>query len=148
MSDDFQIRPARPDDHPEWIRLRTALFPDSAESEASRYQHNEVWVAETAGGSLGGFIEVGWRNYAEKCATTPVAYIEAWYVEPQLRRRGIGKALVQAAEDWARSRNFREIASDTELGNDLSVAAHQALGYEETERLVCFRKELESDGES
>jgi aminoglycoside 6'-N-acetyltransferase I len=71
-----------------------------------------------------------------------VGYIEGWYVAPDLRGMGIGRRLVQAAEDWARSNGCREMASDCTLDNDLSLRAHLALGYEETERLVHFRKVL------
>jgi aminoglycoside 6'-N-acetyltransferase I len=35
-----------------------------------------------------------------------------------------------------------EIASDTELQNADGIAAHRALGYEEVERVVCFRRSL------
>lgn len=37
---------------------------------------------------------------------------------------------------------YREIASDAELENTASRSAHRALGYEEIERVVCFRKSL------
>jgi aminoglycoside 6'-N-acetyltransferase I len=49
---------------------------------------------------------------------------------------------VEAAEHWALIRNFSEIASDTQLDNAQSQGAHAALGYEEVERLVTFRKSL------
>jgi aminoglycoside 6'-N-acetyltransferase I len=49
---------------------------------------------------------------------------------------------VEAAETWARLRGFTEIASDTQLANHLSQDAHAALGFEEAERLVSFRKSL------
>jgi aminoglycoside 6'-N-acetyltransferase I len=51
---------------------------------------------------------------------------------------------VQAAEAWARSHGLKEIASDTQLENAISIQAHTALGYEEVERLVCFRKALDA----
>ena len=72
----------------------------------------------------------------------PVGYIEGWYVNPDLRQAGWGRALVQAAEAWARSRGYAEIASDCLLENEVSLRAHTALGFEETERLIHFRKPL------
>jgi aminoglycoside 6'-N-acetyltransferase I len=90
-----------------------------------------------------GFVEVGLREYAEGAATSPVGYIEGWYVLPQFRRRGIGTRLVQAAEDWARSGGCTEMASDTSIDNETSIAAHAGLGYREVERIVCFLKKLE-----
>jgi aminoglycoside 6'-N-acetyltransferase I len=74
-----------------------------------------------------------------------VAYIEGWFVDADLRRRGLGAALVRAGEQWARKQGLREIASDAELENEISISAHKAIGYEEEARIVCFRKELEED---
>jgi aminoglycoside 6'-N-acetyltransferase I len=71
-----------------------------------------------------------------------VAYSEGWYVDSDLRRKGLGTALVRACEEWARNHGFKEIASDTDIANDISISAHKALGYEEETRIVCFRKAL------
>jgi aminoglycoside 6'-N-acetyltransferase I len=71
-----------------------------------------------------------------------VGYIEGWYVDPDLRQTGWGRALVEAAEAWARSCGYAEIASDCLLENEVSLKAHTALGYEEIERLIHFRKSL------
>jgi hypothetical protein len=51
-------------------------------------------------------------------------------------------ALMGAAEDHARAAGFAEIASDADVANADSLAAHHALGYEEVERVVCFRRSL------
>lgn len=125
-----------------------ALWPDHDEHQediedyfALQKPNYGVMVAETEAG-LCGFIEVGTRAYAEGCSTSPVAYIEGWYVDPKYQRQGLGRLLVEAAESWARGQGFTEIASDTWLENHASIQAHQALGYEEVERLVCFAKRL------
>jgi aminoglycoside 6'-N-acetyltransferase I len=102
-----------------------------------------VFVAETSG-ALVGFLELDFRRYAPGCRSSPVPFIEGWYVEPAFRRRGIGRALVAAAEAYAREAGHAEIASDVEVDNDGSLAAHGALGYEEVERIVCFRRSLGS----
>ncbi len=47
--------------------------------------------------------------------------------------------MVEAAEEWARSKGSRQMASDTELSNDVSHQAQGALGYRETARLVLFK---------
>jgi len=49
---------------------------------------------------------------------------------------------VKVAEQWASNLGLTEMASDTGLANELSRNAHQALGYSEVDRLVCFRKSL------
>jgi aminoglycoside 6'-N-acetyltransferase I len=71
-----------------------------------------------------------------------VAYLEGWYVDEDLRRQGVGTALVRAAEAWARSKGLKEFASDTQLANAGSQLAHAALGFTEVERLVAYRKIL------
>jgi len=102
----------------------------------------EVFVAERDDGSIGGYVEVGARSYADGCDTSPVGYIEAWYVDADLRRSGVGRALLTAAEDWARARGYREMASDAQLDNEVSHAAHRHSGYEEVDRVVQYRKVL------
>jgi aminoglycoside 6'-N-acetyltransferase I len=106
-------------------------------------QNGVTFVVERSAGGLCGFIEVSLRNYAEGCTTSPVAYIEGWYVDEDLRRRKLGTRLVQAAEAWARDHGFTEIASDTQIDNTVSIHAHTALGYAEVDRIVCFRKRLD-----
>jgi aminoglycoside 6'-N-acetyltransferase I len=101
-----------------------------------------VFVVERADGKLGAFIEAGTRKYADGALSSPVGYLEGWYVDEDLRGQGIGKALMQAAEDWARSLGITEMASDTWLDNEISIKAHLAAGYEEVERLVHFLKTL------
>ena len=73
----------------------------------------------------------------------PVGYIEGWYVDGDVRRQGVGRALVEAAEAWARSKGCRQMASDALIDNAVSIEAHARLGYREVERLVHFAKELE-----
>lgn len=93
-------------------------------------------------GQLVGFVEVSLRDYAEGCESSPVGYLEGWYVVPEHRKTGIGRRLVQAAEDWARAKGCSEMASDSELSNTQGQQAHARLGYQEVERMVCFRKSL------
>lgn len=137
-----------PRERAEWVRMRRALHggddheADTAEVLAGGYGPYGVLVLERNDGGLGGFIEVSERSVAEGCESRPVAFIEAWWVDYDIRRTGAGRALVSAAEEWARARGHREIASDTTIDNELSVTAHMALGFEEVERHVCFRKEL------
>jgi len=71
-----------------------------------------------------------------------VAYLEGWYVVPGARRRGVGRLLVRAAVAWARGHRCAELASDTEIGNRVSAAAHRAIGFEDAGTIRCFRKEV------
>ena len=143
------IRLATPADQTEWLRMRHDLWPDVEPEELLREMERimadplmPVFVMERPDGKLGGFIEAGTRKYADGCETSPVGYLEGWLVDEDLRGQGIGKALMNAAENWARSQGLHEIASDTWLENDISINAHLKMGYEEVERLVHFVKIL------
>lgn len=102
----------------------------------------QVFVAVRQEGNLVGFLEASLRKYADGCETSPVGYIEGWFVEADVRLSGVGRQLVEAAEAWARQRGCTEIASDCELDNLVSFQAHLACGYEETGRIIQFRKSL------
>jgi aminoglycoside 6'-N-acetyltransferase I len=143
------IRRATPADKPEWLRMRLLLWPFGTAEGFSEDMDGlladpltPVIVVERAEGRLGGFLEAGTRKYAEGGESSPVGYIEGWYVDEDLRGQGLGKALVQAAEDWARSQGLTEMGSDTWLENETSIQAHLKMGYEEAERLVHFIKKL------
>jgi aminoglycoside 6'-N-acetyltransferase I len=90
-----------------------------------------------------GFVQVGLRSHADGCDSAhPVGYIEAWFVFEALRKRGVGKALIGAAEDWARGQGCVEMASDALIENEVSQRAQLALGFEVVDRCVTFRKHL------
>jgi aminoglycoside 6'-N-acetyltransferase I len=146
----LRIRFYAPSDDPEWLRMRRLLWPeDTPEVHRSGMaawlarSDAVVIVAERPDGvGLAGFAEVGSRNYADGCETSPVAYLEGWYVDADMRRQGVGTALVRAAEAWARERGYREFASDARLDNRVSHRAHESLGFIEVERAVLYRKRI------
>jgi aminoglycoside 6'-N-acetyltransferase I len=150
----IQIRPGVPSDLESVTVLSAALWPDAPATE-----HREHAAAILAGRPPGtlplvifvaevdadivGFLEVGLRSHADGCDERhPVGFVEGWYVRPEFQRRAIGRALMATAEDWARSRGARELASDTWADNEPSQLAHEALGFEVVDRVVNYRKSL------
>lgn len=139
-----------PHDKDEYLRLRMHLYEGDSETEVrqdmQRFLNKDtphaVFVAKRPSSKLAGFVEVGTREYAEGCSTAPVAYLEGWYVDADVRREGIGRLLVAAAEAWARRHGYTELASDALLANAVSQAAHRAVGFREVERQVCFIKKV------
>jgi len=145
------IRPAIPADAESWGALRVALWPHGSAEDHAVDIARFFWsgddtvgclVAEAPQGIVG-FAELSIRGYAEGCETERIGYLEGWYVAPAWQRAGIGRALVAAGEEWARTRSCREFASDTTLDNAVSQAAHAALGFREAERIVCYHKVLD-----
>ena len=99
------------------------------------------FVAEEAGVAIG-FAEYACRPYANGCHSKPVPFLEAIWVADGARRQGVAKALIETIETRARSQGFRELGSDVSLDNLLGLDVHRSLGFEETERVVYFRKDL------
>jgi aminoglycoside 6'-N-acetyltransferase I len=146
----WSIRALRESDLSEWLRLRKMLWDETPENDhrdemVDIIEHPDtqcVIVADNGDGSLVGFLEVSIRPFVEDCETDHVGYLEGWFVENDSRRQGIGADLVKHAENWAKQKGCSEIASDAEVGNELSLNAHTALGYGVTSRLVHLRKVL------
>ena len=143
------IRRIVPTDAEEWLRIRLALWPKHTAEEYREEMETirvdptcAVFVAQREDGSLGGFLEAAKRKYAEGCNSNPVGYIEGWYVDPDQRRQGVGALLARMAESWARQCELVEMASDCLIDNQISIMAHQEIGYQEVERLVHFCKRL------
>ncbi|MER2526683.1 MAG: GNAT family N-acetyltransferase [Candidatus Competibacter denitrificans] len=136
-------------DWDEWLRMALALYPHHTARELEPDMRAfvaradaAVFVAERLDGSLCGFVEVGARPYADGCDTSPVGYIEAWFIDADVRRQGYGRLLLQAAEAWARAAGYQEMASDALLENTISHQAHLRSGYVTVDRVVQFRKSL------
>lgn len=134
-----------------WSLLRHALWPRMTAAEHER-DIRRVFFDETKStaafvaivdGELIGFAETSVRHdYVNGCETSPVAFLEGIYVTPANRRQGVANALSASAEEWGRSQGCMEFASDTPVDNGASQRMHKALGFEETERVVFFRKRI------
>lgn len=144
------VRPLTAADRTAWLDMRVALYGEAAPGARAAELAAEVdmmlarddWAAfavEAPDGTLVGLIEFFERNYAERCETSPVCYIEGLWVDAAWRRRGLARRLVEAGRDWARSRGRTEMASDVQITNLLSQTVHRRLGFAETERLVTYR---------
>ena len=145
------VRPATPEDSAPWLKMRQALWPEGASDHpfeiASYFAGRlrmplQVLLAFDGAGLPVGFVELSIRPYAEGCDTDSVAYLEGWYVAPEARLQGVGRSLIQAAEQWAREEGCSEFASDALVDNEIGAAAHRALGFTEVVQVRCFKKSL------
>jgi aminoglycoside 6'-N-acetyltransferase I len=145
------IRLVKVSDTAEWLRMRMELWPDSDSNdetgEIAQYfaglplpTLHVAYVYSRPDGGLCGLVEASIHHSAPGCQTDRIGYIEAWFVDPDWRSKGVGRALVEQVETWAREQGCTEMASDTTPFYPLSPQAHGALGYEEVERY--FRKDL------
>lgn len=146
------IRPARTADLETLARLRHELWPEGPHEEhageladffAGRAREPlAILVAEPSTGAVAGFCELSIRAYAEGCRSDRVGYLEGWYVVPEHRHQGVGRALIEAGEEWAREQGCTEFASDAAVDNETSIRAHRAVGFDDAGVVRCFRKDL------
>jgi L-amino acid N-acyltransferase YncA len=83
------------------------------------------WLAETDDGRLAGFL-VGFHSPDQ----ANVAYCRLIATNPNLRMRGIGRALYERFFADARAAGRREVRAITWPGNRASIDFHRALGFE------------------
>jgi aminoglycoside 6'-N-acetyltransferase I len=130
-----------------WLALYTWVTDPDAEWESMRQWFARPDAATFVAADpenpdrLVGYADVGERSVVDGC-DGPAAYLEAWYVRPEWRNRGIGEGLIRACEAWAREQGYREMGSDTHLDNLESQRLHRKFGFEEADRVVNFRKVL------
>jgi aminoglycoside 6'-N-acetyltransferase I len=147
---DMRIEQAATEHLEAWARLRVELWPDSSlehhQAELAQFRADENGTAFVAIDSVGhvvGFAEATLRHdYVNGCETSPVLFLEGIYVRPENRREGVAGALCQAVAAWGRAAGCTEFASDALIDNLASHAFHDALGFDETRRVVYFRKLL------
>src|SRR3954453_5688056 len=106
-------RPASPEDVDAVAALAATLWPEG--SVADHRAHLAAIVAGTPPSTLplslfvadddaggGGFVGVGPRSPDKGCGgRRPVGFVEGWFVALEHRARGVGAALMGAAEAWA-----------------------------------------------
>lgn len=143
------ISPVRREQFADWLRLREAVYTavdrTFHEREMESYfpaTDKLCLLAVDEAGAVCGMLEASLRNVVDGCLSSPVGYIEGVYVDAQFRQCGAARQLVQAAEAWCLGQGCTELATDAELENEEAQRFHRRMGFEETFRIVEFRKAL------
>ncbi|WP_026508493.1 aminoglycoside 6'-N-acetyltransferase [Butyrivibrio sp. MC2013] len=90
-----------------------------------------------------GFAQCQLRyDYVEGTESSPVGYLEGILIVDRYRKKGYAAELLAECEKWAKEKGCTEFASDCELANEESLKFHMALGFEEANRIICFRKDI------
>jgi aminoglycoside 6'-N-acetyltransferase I len=133
----------------DWLQLRILLWPDHEDAHLLEMRqlleqpHTLQVLTYNDQQQAIAMLEASIRyEYVNGTQTSPVAFLEGIYVLPEYRRSGVATTLVQQVEDWAKQFSCTEFASDAAIDNTISHAMHRALGFQETERVVYFKKKI------
>ncbi|MDZ4677757.1 MAG: GNAT family N-acetyltransferase [Oligoflexia bacterium] len=134
-------------DIPQWLFLRRKLWPGPRKMHLQDMEklfgkRGFVCFLAWHGDQAVGFAEAMIRPFANGCHDRPVPFLEGLWVESKFRRKNVGRQLVAAVEEWAKKKGFCELGSDAYIAAHVSHQAHRAYGFNETERVVYFRKSL------
>jgi RimJ/RimL family protein N-acetyltransferase len=150
VSREFRIRPAEPGDAAALVELAQAVGSEpegwlittsnwrSAGDERRylksirRYPHAAVFVAEVPEGIVGR-LSVGRDPHPASHHVADLGLM----VARSHRRRGIGRALLEAAVDWARAREVRKLELHVFPHNAGAIELYERFGFEREG----FRKE-------
>ena len=144
-----QVRAARAADAGRIAELSAQLgYPADTSEIAQRLQRlaahtsDAVLVAEVDGGV------VGWIHVCAVLSVeyAPMAEVRGLVVDAQRRSRGIGAALLQAAEEWATRSGLREMRVRSQVVRERAHRFYLERGYAERKRQVVFVKALPATG--
>jgi GNAT superfamily N-acetyltransferase len=138
------VRPAQPRDCDGMADLAGQLgYECTGEEVRKRLSHMQdtnqyaVFVAELPGGQIAGWIGAYVFRSIE---TGSCAEINGLVVDESIRSRGIGKLLLEAAEEWARSIGCDVISVRSNVKRDRAHRFYTSNGYEHVKTQKEFRK--------
>ena len=142
------VRHMRPEDAGPVAELCGVLgYPATARQIAARYgsisvrQNGRIFVADDRG------AVVGWLHVGGTCIleADPYAEIAGLVVTEGMRGRGVGAALVTAAESWAREHGYDTVRVRSNIVRTEAHAFYEHLGYGHIKTQKAFRKVLDAN---
>jgi aminoglycoside 6'-N-acetyltransferase I len=131
------------------VELYPNLDPDMHDEEMEwllEAKDAAAYLAFSDAGEPIGLLEVSLRNVVDGCIGGPVGYVEGIYLEPSLRRKGVGSKLMEFATEWCRKRGCQDMATDAEIENVEAQEFYRRTGFTEVSRTVGFTRSLRSGG--
>jgi len=117
FGDSLATARARPDAY--WTEMtRSVTEPD----------RHAMFLAEEAAAAVGIAFGLLDREHADR------AHLGGMWVDPTMRRRGVGRALVDAVLAWARERGLRDVVLWVAEGNAAATALYERAGFTRTGR--------------
>ncbi len=90
---------------------------------------NDNLLVLERGGQVVGFI---WMSLVSTLLDTCVGYIKNIYVARELRGRGYGRMMLEAADEWFQMHGATKATLDASAGNKQAVGLYECVGYRTT----------------
>ena len=134
------IRKSKKPDFAAVMKLARKMWPDIKPGDLRpRYC---FYIAEEDK-RIVGFVLLNIRHdYVPGSTTFPVGYVEGIYVEPKWRKAGVGRMLIEAAEQWTIDKGMSELGSDVKPRNRKSQRFHTKVGFRKEELVVPYIKKV------
>jgi GNAT superfamily N-acetyltransferase len=122
--------------HPIYGRLRTDVDDRARQlfADQLRSPMEAIFLADLAG-ETAGILRCVESMGSPLLEPARYAYVSSVYVRPELRRRGVLRAMVVAADRWARDRRLEQMRLHNVAGSELAERAWTALGFEVVEQV-------------
>jgi len=140
------VRPMTLSDSREVASLSNQLgYPSTASDIAKRLgimtqgAHFGAFVAEATDGGIAGWIQVFSVRFLQEDA---FAEISRLVVDANSRGQGVGKALLEAAEKWARENGYTGIYVRSNTKRAEAPPFYEGMGYNRVKTQYVFQKSI------
>jgi GNAT superfamily N-acetyltransferase len=151
MTDSFALRPATVEDIPHLLHHRRAMYDDMGHKDraamdkmaaaSEEYFRKAVpsgryrgWLALSADGSViggAGIVLSDWPGGPAEFKPQRAMILNV-YVEPEFRRRGIARKLMETVIDWCRQQGFAHVGLHA---SDKGRSLYEAMGFKQTNEM-------------
>jgi GNAT superfamily N-acetyltransferase len=123
-------------EHPVYGRLRADVTAKARELFAGQLRSTmeAIFLAESDG-EVAGILRCVESIGSPLLEPARYAYVSSVYVRPELRRRGVLRALLRAAERWSRTRGLDQMRLHNVAGSAMAEGAWSSLGFEVVEQV-------------
>ena len=99
-----------------------------------------IFVSDNADGTLSGFVQL----YPSFCSvsTIPMLILYDLFVDPDTRTKGIGRALMNKARQYAQENGFKRLELSTAKDNFIGQSLYESLGYEVDDEFLHYSLEI------
>ena len=99
-----------------------------------------IFVSNNTDGTLSGFVQL----YPSFCSvsTIPMLILYDLFVDPDTRTKGIGRALMNKARQYAQENGFKRLELSTAKDNFIGQSLYESLGYEVDDEFLHYSLEI------